>query len=764
MKRISLLLLSLISLVCSAREINGKIVETDGTPVELANIKLYSLPDSAYITGTTSNTKGEFTFANVKQRRAYLSISSVGYETVVVPVTDYDKPLSIVLKSTTVNLGEVTIKAKSRYINGEKMVFMPSKQDKEISAEGVDLLKNMSLPLIKIDPVNNSVSSITGENVSFYIDYQPATERDVRGLLTKDVIHVEYLDAPTDPRFHGDQHVVNFIMRQYEFGGYTKLRAGQHVVNNFGSYGLDSKFVRKSMTYDLSAGYDYSNNDHLGLKSLSDYDFSGQHISRLYETLDGKIQQNSYYATLRARYSSKKFVATNTIGFQYNKTPEEEYNATVGFTPQIYSDGASYSLSSSKDYSATWKGNFDIFMRDKSMLTVEANGTYLNNDDNYKYTAKSADVYNTTSETAWNGSVDLRYTRSAGKKGHIAFNVLNSFREHDIAYGGTSDYDANLWRYTVSTRFRYDVKFNKTFALLGYAEYSFTRDKQNGKYYNDHIPNMYVGLTTTFNQRNSLRIGSNILWTTTPISYRTENYIRQNEIDVITGNSNLKRSLMYNVTARYVFMPIDELTFVPYVSYINTCDAISFQWNGTVSENGVYSMLRRYTNDGSFSTLRYGCGISLNLFNKSLSINSTPVFTTYHRSGSLKRDNTYFAISNYANYKFGSFYVNGSYTSSQTAQTELRRMKMRPYYSFGAGYGKNGLNVSLSFLNIFNSSYRGEEDYTYGDIYTLNEQYYSRTYHRAIQFSVSYSFNYGKRVRQDNGVGKTMSIGSAALK
>jgi hypothetical protein len=764
MKYLGLIMLCLFPVICGAKEIKGKVVDNGGAPVELANVMLYSLPDSAYIVGTTSNMNGEFSFGNVKQRHTYVSVSSIGYVTSIVAVADGDNPLSIVLNPATVNLGEVTVKADSRYVSGEKVVFMPSKQEKDISAEGVDLLRNMALPLIKINPIDNSVSSVTGDGVKFYIDYLPATDREVKGLLTKDVLRVEYLDTPTDPRFNGDQHIIHFVMRQYEYGGYTKLGVGQFFIDNSGKYTIDSKFVRKAMTYDLSSGYEYSNDNNVGTSSLSEYDIDGQHISRLSEALNGKEHDRSYYATLRARYKSDRAVISNTLGVQVQKTPLSEYNSSVSFTPQLYDDCSSYSLTTSRSVSPTWDGKYDIYLRNKSVFSISPYVYYVNYDDDYRYSGKSANVYNTTSETGLNTGLNLVYSKTFGRNS-ISCNVLNTFREHDITYGGDNEYDVNMWRYSMYARVQYNLKIAAKLSFMGYAEYAFMREKQNERFYNDHLPNIYVGLYSAINRRNSAMLGANVIWNATPISYKTDNIIRQNEIDYISGNPDIKRSLMYNIVARYIYMPIDEVSIVPICIYTHYNNATAFRYDGSVNDNDGYSMVRTYINDGMFSNLKYGCNISFNLFNRSLSLNGNAVFVTYRRSGELyNRNNTYFLADAYANYKLGNFYLGASYVMRNKNQSSTRITKGVEYYSFDAGYGKNGLAISLKLQNIFNSSYKAQESFTGVDNFEQRSVSYNRTSHRAVLLSLSYSINYGKKTQHDNGVGKTIGVGSAALK
>lgn len=153
------------------------------------------------------------------------------------------------------------------------MIFIPNKQVKNASNDAISLLRNMAIPVLQIDPLGNSVKNISNSDVNIFIDFQPATQQEILGMRTKDVVRVEYYDNPTDPRFKGSRAVVNFIMKKYQYGGYLKLNAGQSFFYNAGDYRLYSKISHKRMTYDISLGAKYAIDNGKRVSSLHNYHF-----------------------------------------------------------------------------------------------------------------------------------------------------------------------------------------------------------------------------------------------------------------------------------------------------------------------------------------------------------------------------------------------------------------------------------------------------------------------------------------------------------
>ena len=186
----------------------------------------------------------------------------------------------------TQELNEVVVEAQMQQTSATSSTYIPNKKQKSSAQNAVDLLQQLAIPQITINLVDNAVTTISGQNVAIYINYLPASSQEIEGLLSADVRRVEYLDFPTDPRFNGSEHVVNFIMQRYEYGGYTKLTINENfLVGLSNRASVYSKFAYKRMCYDLYAGTSNHDNKHggtsyIGKYTIQDKDGVAQDITR----------------------------------------------------------------------------------------------------------------------------------------------------------------------------------------------------------------------------------------------------------------------------------------------------------------------------------------------------------------------------------------------------------------------------------------------------------------------------------------------------
>ena len=95
-----ILVCTLISVGVSAQTVSGKLTDENSQPLPYANVVLLSLPDSAFVSGATSDDKGNFILKDLSSRSYLLQVSYIGYQ-----------PLSILLENLDrkINLGDIRL-------------------------------------------------------------------------------------------------------------------------------------------------------------------------------------------------------------------------------------------------------------------------------------------------------------------------------------------------------------------------------------------------------------------------------------------------------------------------------------------------------------------------------------------------------------------------------------------------------------------------------------------------------------------------------
>lgn len=192
----------------------------------------------------------------------------------------------------TQELDEVVVKAQMQRTSPTSTTYIPTVRQKNASQNAVDLLRQMAIPQLQINPVSDAVTDNAGVDVAIFINYLEASKEEMEGMRMPDVRKVEYLEFPSEPRFRGAQRVINIIVYEYDYGGYTKLTTNENFLMGFSTRNnIFSKFSYKKMTYDLYVGASHWNNHHggntvKGIYSLKDKDGADYRLTRT-EALDG---------------------------------------------------------------------------------------------------------------------------------------------------------------------------------------------------------------------------------------------------------------------------------------------------------------------------------------------------------------------------------------------------------------------------------------------------------------------------------------------
>lgn len=206
-------------------QIRGKVIDlSDKSPLEFANITLQTA-DSAFITGTTTDSKGLFRIEKVKAGDYQVSVSSIGYKTSVVSVLGLSQNIdlgTISLASASISLDEVTVNASAIRNTADRKIAFPTSEQKAASSNGINLLNALMLPRLEVDPIRNSVSLSNEGTIQFCINGIKVELSDIRGLSPQEVIRIEYHDNP-GLRYGNASVVLDYIVRRETSGGSVNL-------------------------------------------------------------------------------------------------------------------------------------------------------------------------------------------------------------------------------------------------------------------------------------------------------------------------------------------------------------------------------------------------------------------------------------------------------------------------------------------------------------------------------------------------------------
>lgn len=445
---------------------SGRAIGTDNEPVAAATVLLLSPQDSTVITYGISDSMGRFSIP-CDLTNVIAKLSCMGYKTTYHLCNTFNIG-TIVMQESALELSEIKVEAKNAQLYTDRSTFIPTERQKNAAQNAVDLLRQMAIPQIRINPVNETVTDNTGGSIAIYINYLEASNEEMEGMRTADVKRVEYLEFPTDPRFRGAERVINIIVQEYAYGGYTKVTADENILTGLSSrVNIFSKFTYKKMTYDLYAGANNWNNHHIGYSTEGIYrltDAEGKDYSQTRkETLEAShFKQNQYPITFRATYSSELIQIRNLLAFTNLDIPENEYSGKLEFSPDKVESYSFNRKNPNRSNSVAYSGTYFFALPHEFSVDFSPSLNYTHGNDYTDYTVSDQpSIYRHAKENAYNYRLNLYARKRFGQK-------------HSVTLGGNYGDNINRLEYTGDNV--YKDKFHNAFAA-GIAGYNFQSPK-----------------------------------------------------------------------------------------------------------------------------------------------------------------------------------------------------------------------------------------------------------------------------------------------
>lgn len=323
----------------------GRAVGSDNEPVVAATVMLLAPNDSTVITYGITDDDGRFSIP-CDRLGVIGKLSCIGYMTTYRACDSFSVG-TVLMAESPIRLHDVTVEADDVILLSDKSIYRPTQRQKNASQTATDLLVRMAIPQLNARLGSSSITTVSGQPVAMYIDYVPASERDLKMMRMSDVRSVEYLEYPTDSRFQGNRNVINFRMIRYEYGGYVKTLGTENFIANSGNLQANARFVKRRMTYDIMGYGYYMSNNHFGVAQTESFHLPQENgemrsFSRESSFESSKYRRRNYETSVRALYTGDKITANTQLSFGIDDTPHDDNAGVVKYTDDLLK-GSDYS-------------------------------------------------------------------------------------------------------------------------------------------------------------------------------------------------------------------------------------------------------------------------------------------------------------------------------------------------------------------------------------------------------------------------------------
>lgn len=745
----------------------GKVLGSDGEAVAAATVILLEPKDSTVLTYGITTDDGRFLIPCDKTD-VIAKVNCLGYMPTFHRCTSFNVG-TITMKPLPLNLKNVTIKAQNAAIYTDKTIYIPTPRQKNAAQNAIDLLRHMAIPQIKVNSINGSVTDNFANNVVIYINNLEASKEEMGGLRTGDVKKVEFLEFPSDPRYRGAEKVINIIVTEYVYGGYTKLSASEKFLTGLlNRVNVFSKFTYKHMTYDLYVGATNRNSHHNGNSTQEIYTLLNDKKEPITvernETIENSdVKENHYPVTFRATYNSEKVQIRNTLGFTHYSQPRKHQQGALFYRPSSINDEAYTRNNIVYNNSVSYSGTYS-FMFPKSVsvdITPQVNYSHNNDITIYSPTIFQS-IYRKAREDAYYSRIDAYARKKVGQKHSLLIGTNGSLSGNRLRYTGTSEYKDNFTHNFAALKFGYNIQLQKV-AIDMDAGVAWEKSDINGFKIDDWYPFTHINIRYSLNNKNALSTYFQYATFSPGISDKSSDILRNNEFMYITGNPSLKNSRISNLNLSYNWLPSNEFG-------LNIYSRLFAIYNRAVLAFNHYdegkAIIRKIINNGDYVTEVIGAAVSWKLLNGNLQFYANPEQKFIKTSGLYRTTFNPFTLSLQLSYYLNNFYFNVNYDTPEKEFAWRTNIKYQTfnYYSITVGWSKSDFNLRLIGANFFNKGWKNATNERCMPLYSSFVTELGTTYHPSIIISATYTFGYGKKVQRGNEVGAQSGAASAILK
>lgn len=301
--------------------------------------------------------------------------------------------------ASTVELGEVEVKADRIIHKTDGLLLYPSEQQKASSRSGYSLLQQLTLPNIRVDEVGHSISAIDQRGgVQIRINGIIADKAEMLSLDPKSIRKIDFIDNPGVRYGDGIAYVIDITTRRANNGYTLGTSLTQALTTRDGDYTVYGKWnTGKS---ELSLNYSFGYRDFKGIRTK--------------ETAHYRLNDGSIYTIQRNDLASRNRSLSNQMKLTYNLADSSRYvfqaslsgdfsHVPGDFSQKQIVDGAQTYTALEQQQSQSSSPVLDLYyfqqFTPRQSLTLNAVGTYIGTRSSDSYDEGSPYRYNVDGRT-----------------------------------------------------------------------------------------------------------------------------------------------------------------------------------------------------------------------------------------------------------------------------------------------------------------------------------------------------------------------------
>lgn len=275
-----------------------------------------------------------------------------------------------------VELEEVTVKGAKTVQRADGQWIYPSRQQLEHSTNGYLLLSKLTLPHLRVDPVQHTITALSNlGSVQVRINGIVASQEDLLALDVKAVQRIEYIDNPGVRYGEGTAYVVNMVVRKAQSGRVLGADLTNTLTTVNGKETVFGKFNRGKSELGLHYTLGYQDFKGTDYEERADYELAAGDIRSIARRqLEGQDKHLYHNGQLTYSLSDSDYV------FQGKLTARRDIKPQRSYTKMAVDGQVSEDHSSTRGFSPALDLYFHRRFARHQSLTANAVGTYIKTD------------------------------------------------------------------------------------------------------------------------------------------------------------------------------------------------------------------------------------------------------------------------------------------------------------------------------------------------------------------------------------------------